>query len=289
MMPRAALRHNRRRRRSRLVPRPLNSLFTLLDIDSWKPFVAALLLPPVLFLATVLVGARLILPRRGLGWCVVLLSLAGLWLGTCSGTGRLLEQHVLHVPPALRAERVKEIQAVPAQRAIVVLGGGTESFAPEYRADNLAAPSLERLRYGLWLSRETGVPVAFSGGVGWSQGQSAPEATIAARIASEEFGRPLRWSEADSRDTRQNAANSIALLKRDGITQVLLVTHGWHMPRALRAFRAAALAEGMQVEAAPMGLATRVGSPAFDWLPTQRGFERVRHALHEMMGLLAGA
>ena len=274
---------------SATCPTALNALFTLLDIESWKPLVAALLLPPAPFLFTVLVGARLILPRRGLGWCVVLLSVAGLWLCACTGTGRLLEQYALHVPPALTPDRLKEIQADPAQRAIVVLGGGAESYAPEYGVGNLAAPSLERLRYGLWLSRSTGVPVAFSGGVGWAQGQSAPEADIATRIAADEFGRPLQWHESDSHDTRQNAVHSVTLLKRAGVTRLLLVTHGWHMPRALRAFKAAALPEGVQVEAAPMGLAARTESPALDWLPTQRGFQRVRQALHELLGLLAGS
>jgi uncharacterized SAM-binding protein YcdF (DUF218 family) len=40
-----------------------------------------------------------------------------------------------------------------------------------------------------------------------------------------------------SRDTRGNAAAQPAFAaEADGITQVVLVTHGWHMRRALRAF-----------------------------------------------------
>jgi uncharacterized SAM-binding protein YcdF (DUF218 family) len=267
----------------------LNSLFSLLGIESWKPVVTALLLPPVPFLVVVLVGARLMLPRRGWGWGLVALGVLGLWLGACTGSGQLLERFVLQPPPPLKAERIQQIKADTKNRAIVVLGGAAEAYAPEYGVSSLAAPSLERLRYGLWLSRETGVPVAFSGGVGWAQAQGVAEAEVASRIAAQEFQRPLRWTEAESRDTRQNATHSIALLKRSGVTQVLLVTHGWHMPRALRAFEEAAGPNGIRVEAAPMGLAPRVESQALDWLPSALGFQRVRNALREVLGRLVGA
>lgn len=267
----------------------LNSLFSLLGIESWKPFAAALLLPPVPFLVVVLIGARLMLPRRAWGWTFTVLGVLGLWLGACSGAGRLLERLLLQPPPALVSERIQQIKADTKTRAIVVLGGGAEALAPEYGVSNLAAPSLERLRYGMWLSRETGVPVAFSGGTGWAQSQGVAEAEVAARIAAQEFQRPLRWVEAESRDTRQNAAYSVALLKRSGITQILLVTHGWHMPRAMAAFVDAAGPAGMRVEAAPMGLASRVESQALDWLPSAIGFQRVRNALRESLGRLMGA
>ena len=41
---------------------------------------------------------------------------------------------------------------------------------------------------------------------------------------------------SESRDTRENAARTLALLKPAGIDHIVLVTHGYHMPRALRAF-----------------------------------------------------
>ena len=64
----------------------VNSLFVLMGIESWKPVLTALLLPPVPFLLLTLVGARLILPRRGWGWTLIVLSVAGLWLSNCIGT-----------------------------------------------------------------------------------------------------------------------------------------------------------------------------------------------------------
>jgi uncharacterized SAM-binding protein YcdF (DUF218 family) len=284
-----ALRHNRAAFRADLTT--VNSLFASLGIESWKPVVAALLLPPVPLLLLVLVGARLLLPRRGLGWLVILVGVALLWLSACTGAARLLSQAFLEPPSALRFDRIRELRAEAAAKkplAIVVLGGGSEPFAPEYGVSSLQASSLERLRYGVWLAAQTGAPIAFSGGVGWAQQGATSEARVAAKIAAEEFGRPIRWIEDDSRDTRENAAKTIALLRPAGIQHIVLVTHGWHMPRALRAFSEAAPPE-MQIEGAPMGLARGLEVPVLEWLPSTIGFRDVRHLLRELGGLSAGA
>jgi len=269
----------------------VNSLFVMLGIESWKPVVAALVLPPVPFFLLILIGARLLLPRRGLGWLLIFISVVMLWLTACSGAARALGQLFLQPPAAMSFDRVRELRAeVQAKKpvAIVVLGGGVEPFAPEYGVSSLQYPSLERLRYGLWLARETGAPVAFSGGVGWGQPDAAAEAKVAAKIAAEDFNRPLRWQEDDSRDTRENAARTIALLKPAGIEHIVLVTHGYHMPRALRAFVEAA-GPSIKVEPAPMGLARRIESPALEWLPSSRGFSQMRQLLRELLGRAVGA
>jgi uncharacterized SAM-binding protein YcdF (DUF218 family) len=270
----------------------VNSLFVLLGAESWKPILTALILPPAPFLLAIVIGTRLILSRRGWGWSLIVFSVAALWLSTTAGSGRMLEQFALHVPPELKTDRIDQIRAEAGSKgtmAIVVLGGGQEPFAPEYGVSNLAYRSLERLRYGLWLSRATGVPVAFSGGTGWAASGGASEAQIAARVAEQEFNRPLRWTEEQSRDTRENAARTVPLLKRSGVTHILLVTHGWHMPRAKRAFDEAAAVHGIEVEAAPMALAARTEGPALDWLPTANGYVRVHNALREWLGRMAGA
>ena len=52
-----------------------------------------------------------------------------------------------------------------------------------------------------------------------------------------------------SLDTRDNARFAAALLRRRGLSRVILVTCSWHLPRAERAFRAAGLeVEGVGVE-----------------------------------------
>ena len=52
---------------------------------------------------------------------------------------------------------------------------------------------------------------------------------------------PLRWTEDRSRDTRENAAATVALLRAAGVRQIVLVTHASHMPRAMRLARIAGL------------------------------------------------
>lgn len=271
------------------APTPVNHLLILFGIESWKPILTALVLPPVPLFVLLLVGARLILPRRGLGWLIILTTVALLWLSGCAGTVRWLNLWALHPPAALNAQRIQELKTTtkPAA-AIVILGGGLEPYAPEYAAGNLSPVSLERLRYGIWLSRQTGLPMAFSGGVGWSQPDATPEARIASSIAATEFGRPLKWVEDQARDTRENAAYSVAMLRAAGVKHIVLVTHGVHMPRALREFTAAAGAD-LTIEAAPMGLATDTELKALNWLPSSGGATQVRAILHELLGRLVSA
>ena len=269
----------------------MNSLFALLGIDAWKPVITALLLPPVPMLVLVLAGARQIPPRRWLGWLLLLLGVVGLWLSCCTGIGDVLTSQVLRPPRALSGEQLSALKDdVKAKRAvtIVVLGGGRTDYAPEYRLSNLTHLSLERLRYGLWLGRETGATVGFSGGTGWSEEVGSAESDVAARIAMQEFGRPLQWTESESRDTRQNARLTVALLKRLDITHAVLVTHYWHMPRALELFKQAA-GNDIKFQAAPLGVAARLyESNALEWLPTVDGFASVRHVLRELLARLAG-
>ena len=262
------------------------------QLQGWKPIVTALVMPPVPLLLLILLGFALARARRAFAWVLVLSSSALLWLSCTMGMGSLLDDWLLDVPPALSIAQIAEIKSqVQARKpvAIVVLGGGRDALAPEYATANLMWASLERLRYGLWLARETGAPVGFSGGIGWAQTDSgATEADIAARIAQQDFNRPLRWVENRSRDTRENAKLTTAMLKTAGIHEIVLVTHGWHMPRALRAFREAA-AGSMEVTAAPMGLARLHDGNSMRWLPTGEGFFRVRQVMREALGLLVGS
>ena len=267
----------------------MNNLLILLGFESWKPVLTALVLPPVPLLVLMLFGARLMLPRRGLGWLVILTSVALMWLAACTGSAKLLVQFVLHPPGAISADRIRELKALPrGQVAIVVLGGGVEPFAPEYGVSSLHHTSLERLRYGIWLSRQTGLPLAFSGGVGWGQKDAKPEARVAAQIAASEFGQPLKWIEENSRDTRENAIRTIALLRPAGVRHIVLVTHGWHMPRAIKAFEVAAAGQ-FRIDPAPMGLAQNIELPVLAWMPSSAGQGAVRSILREILGRWVGA
>jgi len=270
----------------------VNSILVFFGIVSWKPVLTALVMPPVPLLLLMLIGSRAILWRRGVGWLLVLLGASGLWVTSTTGFGDWFEHTALKPPPALKQDAIAELRKAGGTGrnktvAIVVLGGGREALAPEYGISNLTATSLERLRYGIWLSRETGLPVAFSGGTGHAQPVGAPEAQIAARIAEQEFKLPLRWTETQSRDTLENAAYTVPMLREAGVTHVVLVTHGVHMRRALRDFEGAAQGN-LKITPAPMGLAAGSDRPVLEWLPSGDGFAQSRAALHEGLGLLLG-
>jgi uncharacterized SAM-binding protein YcdF (DUF218 family) len=271
----------------------VNELFELFGLQSWKPIVTALLLPPVPLLLLALLGARLMFWRRGLAWLVLLLACAGIWLSNCGNVGDWLERTLVTPPPALTPERIGDLRrdGAAGKGAIVVLGGGREAFAPEYGVSNLNPLSLSRLHYGLWLARQANLPVMFSGGVGHGDSPGTSEAEIAQRMAERDYGRPLKWVEKESRDTRENAVRSVALLKQAGVTEVVLVTHGWHMRRALRAFEAEARRADLaaRVVPAPMGLAGQSDRSVIGWLPSYQGATRVRLVLREQLGLWFGA
>lgn len=270
----------------------MNEIFILLGIQSWKPIVTALVLPPLPLILLMLVGARMMYWRRGVAWFVILMSAVLLYLSSVQAMGEWLERLLVPAGAPLQGERIAELKKLPpGKAAIVVLGGGRESYAPEYGVSNLSPQSLTRLHYGIWLSRQTGLPLLFSGGVGLGDTPGISEAEAAQRIATSDYGVKLRWVDPESTDTRGNATHSVALLRNAGITDVIVVTHGWHMKRALRAFDAEAQRAnaGMHVIGAPMGLAMSSERTTLSWMPSPQGFARVRNVLREAMGLLLGA
>ena len=271
----------------------VNDLFSTFGLLNWKPWVSALLLPPVPLLLVLLLAWWLQRRRPGLATVLLLGAVVALWFSQCQVTGALLERQ-LSATPSLSMPHVAELRrtAGDGKTAIVVLGGGARALAPEYGESHLENISLERLHYGLWLARQLQAPLLFSGGTGRAQPGTPAEATVAARIASRDHGRNLRWVEAESHDTRGNARLSLPLLQKDGVTQVLLVTHGWHMRRALRAFQeeAANIRMDAGFVPAPMGLVTdRHLTVLQRWFPSAVGNQRVRQALREWIGLAAGA
>jgi uncharacterized SAM-binding protein YcdF (DUF218 family) len=279
---------------------------SLADLQILKNAIAALVLPPGPLLVLALGGAWVARRRRGLGFALTAIACAALWATCCDRVAAWLEPALLHEPPALSAADIAGLAAAAARgepAAIVVLGGGLTAPAPEYGLPTPESVALERLRYGVWLSRATGVPLAISGGTGWASPQSAAdgrpaprEADVMGDIASREFGCPVRWRDSRSRDTHENALDTVALLAPQGVRTLVIVTHGWHMPRALREFRAAAVrsaaASGasaparIRVVPAPMGMAGPELAPPLAWMPSGDGYLRVRRVLREALGLL---
>jgi uncharacterized SAM-binding protein YcdF (DUF218 family) len=277
---------------------------TSLGLGAAKPALAALVLPPSPLLALAFAGALLARARPRTGRWLAGLACAGAWLASCTGAAHWAENHWLHEPAALDATQRGALRARAAAGepiAIVVLGGGLSGPAPEYGQYNLDNASLSRLRYAVWLGRQTGLPIAASGGRGWSMPDPAapPEAALMAEIAQAEWGVPLRWTDTASHDTRENAIDTLALLRPAGIRELVVVTHGLHMPRALREFMAAAraataagsaaVAVPVAITAAPMGQAGHGGFNLLDWFPSGQGALRMHEVLHEVLAGIGDA
>ncbi|MEN9631413.1 MAG: hypothetical protein RJA10_4641 [Pseudomonadota bacterium] len=269
----------------------MNAWLQMLGIDGLKPFVTALLLPPVPWLALIVLGAWRMRRRRWLGGSLVMLGVALEWISCTQAAGALATRWLLQPPPALTDLKPLKTPLPSGQTVIVVLGGGRIDTA-EYPHHSLSTISMERLRYGIWLSRETGLPWAFTGGLSPGSDPGPTEAAIAARVGREEFRHPLRWAEDQSRDTRENAVRTLALLKQEGVGRIVLVTHDMHMQRSLRNFQRARAAAGMSVELVPAPVGSLRKLPqwvAGDFYPTARGITQTRYALREWLALLAGA
>jgi uncharacterized SAM-binding protein YcdF (DUF218 family) len=238
-----------------------------------KKLCTFLVLPPtgcVLLVAGGLLALRR-MPRLALGfaWAVVI-SLFVLSLPIVSnGLMTLIGNFgVLNLSMARNAQ------------AIVVLGGGVRINAPEYAGDTLSSYTLERVRYGAWVARRTGLPVLVSGGVVF---EGTPEAQLMRAALEEEFGVPVRWVESASRDTHENAVFSAKLLRQGGVHHAILVTHGIDMRRARYEFETA----GISVMPAPTVIPRARFDHLVDLIPSAAALYRSSLALHEFLGNVA--
>ena len=207
-----------------------------------------LITPSNFFIFAVLIGVLLGVTRlRRTGTALALLGAAGLAFG---GLAPLSEAVLLPLEqrfPAFPADG-------PPPTGIIVLGGGIESGLSEARAQVVVNDAGERPIYLADLARR--FPTArlvFSGGSGFIGG-GISEADIVSRQA-DTIGVPRTRLilENRSRNTRENAIFTAALVLPKPGERWLLVTSAWHMPRAVGCFRQA----GFTVDAFPVDYRTR--------------------------------
>lgn len=255
----------------------------MMELAALKPLVTVLLMPLVLLPMLGLLGLVLIARRRPAGWLLCIFATAALWLLSCQAVVVWLSQTVL---PQYAPVSALQLKAAKVQ-AIVVLGSGTLPAAPEYGVAQPHSATTARLRYGIWLARQSGLPVAFTGGSGWAAGSMAKtseantEAQIAGRVAAQEFGFTLRWLEDKSRDTAENAQLTAILLKQDGIERIAVVTDALHIARAMVEFERT----GLAVTAAPAAYVLPTKTTLLQWLPSAEALHDSTRLAHEVLGL----
>lgn len=102
------------------------------------------------------------------------------------------------------------------------------------------------------------------------------------KSAEDEFGSQIQWIEVQSMDTSSSARLSASLMKEQGVKRIALVSHAWHLPRAVANFEAV----GLKVVPAPMGF-LRSSVDALAFLPSASALAASSRALHEWLGILA--
>lgn len=241
----------------------------------WHGLVNALLTPPGIFLLPMAAGLVLLLARRPkVGVTITTLSWAGL---------------VVMSLPAVSSALARSWESYPAlhrplpigPRAIVVLAAGRYHDAPEYGGHTtVGIDTLARLAYAAHLFRETRLPILASGGAPL-KGTAA--ALLMRQVLKRDFATPVKWVEASSKTTAQNAEYSWVILRSQKIHTIFLVTQAWHMPRAVALFRRA----GFKVVPAPTDFVTRSRRDAtiLAYLPSAHALALTAVIFHEMIGL----
>lgn len=176
----------------------------------------------------------------------------------------------------------------PDVGAIVVLSAGVYHSPPEYQQpgkspqgiDTAGSLTLQRVQYAAFLSRASGIPILVSGG----PTGTTPERTIADAMKltlEQDFGVPVRWVEGRAESTRSNAEYSSAMLRAEGIDRIYLVTHAWHMPRAMIAFEQS----NLTVIPAPTRFFSRADPLWSDFVPSVQALRATFYAVHEWLGI----
>jgi uncharacterized SAM-binding protein YcdF (DUF218 family) len=234
-----------------------------------------LVMPPGSIILLLLAGFFLV--RGVLGRILLLVGISSLTLMSLPPVAVALIWD-LEPYPALQSETLGDTEA----EAILVLGGGRYGWAPEFGGDTVGSDTLQRLRYGARLQRDTGLPIYVTAGS--SPREDPPLGRLMADVLEKEYGLAVAGVEDRSRTTWENAEFSAEMLRRDGIGRILLVTHAWHLPRAVQAF------ERAEVDAvpAPTAFLHREGEERErtlqDWLPSMNAFSTSYYALHEWIG-----
>lgn len=230
------------------------------------------LFPPMLLVAVALLGtvAGFKWPRAGCG-----AALASLLILCAFATPFLSLRLLAALEEALPAQ-----QPGAAPGAIVVFGADVQTGGESEAGDTLGSLSLERVFMAAHDYRARQLPILVSGNrIGASR---QPVAAMMAEVLEDDLKVPVRWREAQARNTFENAEFSAEILRENGISTVILVAQRWDMPRAIWSLRS------FGITAVPTGQARFMAHPglrAAAFVPTAQGMVTSFVALHELLGL----
>ena len=234
-----------------------------------KLLVKVLVLPPIGPLLAVVAGIALAGRWPRLGRRIAAAGLFILVVLSMPIVGEWMIERLDRTPPL-------DVRKPTDAQAIVILGGGVRRYAAEYRRATISGITLARVRYGAYVARSTGLPILVSGGAARDLPAEAP---LMRKVLVDELGVPVRWVEAQSRDTHENAVNSAALLKASGVSRVILVGHSFDFPRTRKEFESA----GIGVIPAPINIPSTAEASALDFVPSLGGMQLSYFATYELL------
>lgn len=262
----------------------------------FRNLLAELLMPPGIWVALALLA--LILLKKHPAWQkgTVFFALIMIWVSSTlafSTWFTKVTDPVMQWPSPLHLSQLQKtpkpiysgqvkIQDLP--EAIVILGGGRRKGAidaPEYGNQDISKETMERVRFGAKLAKKTGLPILVTGGKpDQSSKKDQAEALVMSWVLKQEFDLETSWIEGQSATTQENALFSAQLLQKNGIKHIYLVTHFWHIPRAVTIFEQ----YGLKVSAAPHGYQSIDVYHPSDFYP--KNIDKTRQIWHEVLGAL---
>jgi uncharacterized SAM-binding protein YcdF (DUF218 family) len=236
-----------------------------------KAFILTLAMPPTGFILLVIIGLLMRGTWRRTGRRLIWASLVALLL---------LGMPIVSYSMMLALETGLPMTPPPDHppQAIIVLGAEVIRAHNEKLGIRPGLLTLDRLRTAAELHRRSGLPILVTGGT--TQSDTSAVGLVMAESLAEDFQAPPRWVEAKSIDTWENARLSADILRAEGITSVYVVTHSWHMRRAILAFQGT----GLTVTAFPTSLDDPLGLDLYEFLPRANGWQAGFFAVHEWIG-----
>jgi uncharacterized SAM-binding protein YcdF (DUF218 family) len=238
-----------------------------------KKLIAALVLPPTGELLVIMGG--LLLP-----WCEPRLGQLLAWCGVLTLLALCLPPVSIALVKVVGDSAPLDRQQAASAQAIVVLGDKLRRNAVEYGGETLSKFSLECVRYAALLARETRLPVLVTGGRVYG---GRAEAEVMEEVLEQEYSVPVRWVENEARNTHENALLSAKLLHHEGISRVLVVSHGVDTRRTRREFSAV----GLEVISAATDIPSLTISSPIQLLPSMSALHQSYLALYELFGNVA--
>ena len=207
------------------------------------------------------------------------LALGLTWLLSMHVTSAFLMSVLENRHPAQTVERIPKVDA------IVVLAGMVNSKS--HRGDRPEfVSSVDRILLGEELLRAQKAPVLLlSGGSGFLVQSGESESRELARwLERRGVASGSIVVEADSRNTAENARETVKIARSRGWSRLILVTSAFHMPRSVLCFRK----QGLEVVPAPVDYYTFTEFPGPEALvPAADGISVSTLALKEYVGLVA--